>query len=103
MAHRDHYLFVCTNRRSEGHPKGSCAANGSEEVLDQLKETLAKTGVSRTVRVCASGCLDFCGVGAAVVHEPEHVVYGHVARSDAGEIASAAAAGRTVERLVIAR
>ena len=37
MPHRDRYLFVCTNRREEGNPKGSCAQKGSEELIKALK------------------------------------------------------------------
>ena len=32
MAKRERYLFVCINRRAEGHPMGSCAEKGSEEI-----------------------------------------------------------------------
>ena len=37
MPQRRRYLFVCTNRRPDDNPKGSCAAKGSEEVQKALK------------------------------------------------------------------
>jgi (2Fe-2S) ferredoxin len=101
MPFRERYLFVCTNRRADGHPKGSCAEKGSEEIVTQLKEALARRGVQREiVRACASSCLDLCESGVAVLQEPEHVAYAGVVSADVDEIAEAAANGRTVERLV---
>jgi (2Fe-2S) ferredoxin len=102
MPHRQRYLFVCINRRPEGHPKGSCAAKGSEEVVVRLKEALAARGVARDrVRACSASCLDLCETGISVVQEPEHVAYGGVTLGDVDAIADAAARGDVVERLVV--
>ena len=30
----DTHIFVCTNRRADGHKRGSCAARGSEALRD---------------------------------------------------------------------
>jgi len=102
MPHRRRYLFVCINRRPEGHPKGSCAQKGSEEIVVSLKEALAKRGVAKdVVRACSSSCLDLCETGISVVQEPEHVAYGRVTMADVDELADAAARGEVVERLVV--
>ena len=37
MAKRRRYLFVCTNKRAHGTPKGSCATRGSEDIYASLK------------------------------------------------------------------
>jgi (2Fe-2S) ferredoxin len=104
MPFRQHYLFVCTNSRPPGHPKGSCAEKGSEEVVVRLKEALARLGAAKEiVRACASGCLDLCETGISVVQEPEHVAYGRVTLADVEEIAEAATRGAVVERLVVHR
>ena len=101
MPFRERYLFVCTNRRPDGHPKGSCAEKGSEEILGRLKEELARRGVAKDlVRACGSTCLDLCETGVTVLQEPAHVVYGRVVLSDVEEIAAAAASGDVVHRLV---
>jgi (2Fe-2S) ferredoxin len=103
MPHRQRYLFVCTNRRPDGHPKGSCAEKGSEQIVVALKDALAKLGVAKdVVRACSSSCLDLCETGISVVVEPEHVAYGGVTLGDVEEIAQAAAKGEIVERLVVA-
>jgi (2Fe-2S) ferredoxin len=101
MPHRERYLFVCTNRREENHPKGSCAQKGSEEIVKRLKAALLTRGAAARVRACASGCLDLCEIGASIVQEPEHVAYGRVTLADVDAIADAAAAGAVVERLVV--
>jgi (2Fe-2S) ferredoxin len=102
MPHRQRYLFVCTNRRPDGHPKGSCAQKGSEAIVPALKEALAKLGVAKDgVRACSSSCLDLCETGISIVVEPDHVTYGHVTLDDVEAIAEAAARGSIVERLVI--
>lgn len=101
MPHRERYLFVCTNRREPGHPKGSCAEKGSEALYEKLKATLVEKGAAKRLRACTSSCLDLCGVGASIVVEPDHVAYGHVTVGDVGEIVDAAIEGRLVERLVV--
>jgi (2Fe-2S) ferredoxin len=102
MPHRDRYLFVCTNRRSDDNPKGSCAQKGSEEIAKKLKAALALRGAAGRIRACTSSCLDLCELGASIVQEPEHVVYGHVTLDDVDAIADAAVKGEVVERLVVA-
>lgn len=101
MPHRDRYLFVCTNRRPEGHPKGSCAQKGSEELVTLLKKALLARGAAARVRACATGCLDLCETGPSIVQEPEHVAYGRVTVDDIDAIAEAADKGTIVERLVV--
>ncbi len=101
MPHRERYLFVCTNRRPDDNPKGSCAQKGSEEIVKSLKAALLRRGAAVRVRACASGCLDLCEVGAAIVQEPDHIAYGNVTVADVEEIAEAAERGSYVERLVV--
>ncbi len=101
MALRDHYLFVCTNRRPDGSPKGSCAQDGSEQVLLALKSELAKTGLASHARACASGCLDQCEARVAVLVEPEHFLYGRVKVEDVPAIVQALSDERRVERIVV--
>lgn len=103
MPHRDRYFFVCTNRRPDGHPKGSCAEKGSEALVGKLKEAVVARGGKDRVRVCSSSCLDLCEVGASIVQEPEHVVYGGVSLGDVEELADALISGGVVARLVVPR
>ncbi len=103
MTQRNHYLFVCANRRPDGSPKGSCAAAGSVELAAALKDEIGRRGLHRTeVRPCTSSCLDVCWAGPVIAVEPDGYFYGHVAASDVPEIVDALVAGARVERLVIA-
>lgn len=101
MPHREGYLLVCTNRRDEGHPKGSCGAKDADSILVSLKEALAKRGLARRFRACGTTCLDLCEIGATVVQEPAHVAYGNVKTADVDEIVSAMENGTVVHRLVV--
>ncbi len=102
MPFRSRYLFVCSNRRADGHPKGSCAEKGSEEIVLRLKEALARRGINKTlVRSCSTSCLDLCELGVSVLMEPEHVAYGRVTLADVEAIADAAERGEIVHRLVV--
>jgi (2Fe-2S) ferredoxin len=103
MPHRERYLFVCTNRREEGNPKGSCAQKGGEELVKRMKAALLSRGLHKTARACSASCLDLCEEGAAIVLEPDHVVYGNVTLDDVDAIADALAKGEVVERLVVHR
>jgi (2Fe-2S) ferredoxin len=101
VPHRERYLFICTNRREDTNPKGSCAQKGSEELVKRFKEAFIKRGAVKRVRACSSSCLDLCEVGASIVQEPEHVAYGHVTEADVDEIADCVVAGKVCERLVV--
>ena len=103
MPHRERYLFICTNRRLDDNPKGSCAQKGSEDLVKRLKAALLARGAGASVRACATGCLDLCEIGASIVQEPEHVAYGNVTVDDVDAIADAAVKGDVVERLVVHR
>jgi (2Fe-2S) ferredoxin len=101
MPSRERYLFVCTNRRDDDNPKGSCAQKGSEELAKRMKEALKVQGIAGRVRTCTTSCLDLCEIGITVVQEPEHVAYGGVTLNDVDAIVEAAGRGEVVERLVV--
>jgi len=70
----DAHVFVCCNRRPDGHKRGSCAANGSEKLRDYMKVRAKELGLQR-VRINIAGCLDRCELGPSVVIYPEGVWY----------------------------
>ena len=97
------HVFICTNRRADDNPKGSCAAKGSEEVRQRFKEEIDARGLRSEVRANASGCLDACERGVSVVVYPEGVWYGGVTVDDVKQIVEEhLVAGRPVERLKMA-
>jgi (2Fe-2S) ferredoxin len=80
------HIFICENKRPEGHPKGCCADKGSPDVKEQFKKRLKELGLATTVRANTAGCLDACEHGITVVVYPEQIWYGHVSIDDVEEI-----------------
>jgi (2Fe-2S) ferredoxin len=68
------HIFVCGNRRPDGHERGCCAAKGSEKIRDYLKVRAKELGL-KGVRVNQAGCLDRCEHGPCAVIYPEGVWY----------------------------
>ncbi len=96
------HIFICTNRRKEDDPKGSCAQKGSEEVRDLFKKELHARGLKTKVRANKAGCLDVCEHGPNVVIYPEGVWYSHVQKEDVAEIIEKhIVGGEVVERLLL--
>jgi (2Fe-2S) ferredoxin len=79
------HIFVCCNRREEGHRRGSCAARGSEELRDHMKQRAKELGLKR-VRVNSAGCLDRCELGPCIVIYPEGVWYRVDSPADVDEV-----------------
>jgi len=96
----NHHVFVCTNRRPPGHPKGSCADRGCNEVLAALTDLVEQQELFETVKVQSSNCLGPCRSGPTLVVYPENTWYAGVKVSDVPEIVkSHFVEGRPVERL----
>jgi len=81
----ERHIFVCTNARECGHPRGCCNTKGAEAVREALKKAAAKR-LGKRVRVNAAGCLDQCEHGVTMVVYPEAVWYGFVKLEDVEEI-----------------
>nr|WP_174242004.1 (2Fe-2S) ferredoxin domain-containing protein [Pseudoroseomonas oryzae] len=79
------HVFVCCNRRAEGHRRGSCAAKGSEKLKDYMKSRAKELGIP-AIRVNQAGCLDRCEFGPAIVIYPEGIWYRAETREDVDEI-----------------
>jgi (2Fe-2S) ferredoxin len=98
--HFDRHVFICTNRRDPGNPKGDCASKGSDEVREAFKRQLHDRGLKGRIRANAAGCLDQCARGVTVVVYPEQVWYGGVKAQDVAEIVEQHLVGGVpVERL----
>src|SRR5207302_131149 len=98
--HFDKHVFICTNRREPGNPKGDCASKGGEAVKDEFKRLLHERGLKGRIRANAAGCLDQCARGATVVVYPEQIWYGGVKVEDVAAIVDEHLVGDVpVERL----
>ena len=107
MAKFERHIFICTNQRPAGSPRGCCDANGLGDLQLAFKKELSARGLTRGLKGCMrankAGCLDQCEVGPVVVVYPEGVWYGNVKAADVAEIVeSHLIHGRPVERLRLA-
>ncbi len=75
------HIFVCCNRRPDGHARGSCAAKGSEALRDYMKARVKELAIPNA-RVNTAGCLDRCELGPCVVIYPAGVWYRLESRAD---------------------
>jgi len=98
----DKHIFICTNQRPQGNPRGCCDPSGNGELQRIFKIKLAQQGIKNTVRANKAGCLDQCEHGPNVVIYPDSVWYGGVTAADVDEIISShIIGGKPVERLII--
>ena len=88
MKRFDKHIFVCENKRPEGHARGCCFDKGSPNLRQEFKFKLKSLNLSTSVRANGAGCLNACEYGAAVVVYPEQVWYGNVTIDDVDEIIS---------------
>jgi len=80
------HIFICENKRPDGHPRGCCSEKGSAEVREHLKLRLKELGLNAEIRANSAGCLDSCEFGISVVVYPEQTWYGAVTKNDVEEI-----------------
>lgn len=80
------HVFVCTQGRPPGHPRGSCAQRGCGEVLDEFYNQFQTRNLWGEFLVTSSGCMGPCSNGPSVVVYPEGVMYGGVTRGDVAAI-----------------
>ena len=86
MKRFDKHIFVCENKRPDGHPRGCCADKNSAQIRNEFKKRIKELGLITSVRANAAGCLDACEYGVTVVVYPEQIWYGDVNINEVEEI-----------------
>jgi (2Fe-2S) ferredoxin len=86
MKRFEKHIFICENKRPEGHPRGCCSEKNSPEIKELFKKRIKELGVNTNVRANSAGCLDACEHGVTVVVYPEQIWYGKVTVDDVEEI-----------------
>jgi (2Fe-2S) ferredoxin len=81
----DAHIFVCCNRRPDGHKRGSCAARGSEALRDYMKARVKEAGIAHA-RVNMAGCLDRREEGPCLVIYPAGTWYRIETRADVDRV-----------------
>jgi (2Fe-2S) ferredoxin len=96
------HVFCCTNRRPDGHKRGSCAARGSEPLRNYMKARAKELGLEPNIRINSAGCLERCELGPTMVIYPEGVWYTYQTKADVDEILQThVVEGGRVERLML--
>ena len=85
------HFYVCTQKKEGDAP--SCTRNGSEAVLQKLRDEVVARGVQDEVHVTTCGSLGLCEVGPNLVVYPEGTWYSRVTLDDVPEILAAHLAG----------
>lgn len=96
------HVFVCTNEREPGHPRGCCREKGGDDLRDYMKKKATGLGLGKHVRINNAGCLDRCELGPVLVVYPEGVWYAVTSRADVDEVLQThLVEGKRVERLML--
>jgi (2Fe-2S) ferredoxin len=96
------HVFCCTNRRPDGHKRGSCAARGSEQLRNYMKAQAKEMGLEPNIRINSAGCLERCELGPTMVIYPEGIWYTYQTKEDIDEILQThVVGGGRVERLML--
>ncbi len=84
MPKPDFHIFVCVQRRPDGHPRSSCAVKGGEAVFNAFAQELIKRNLQNKVALTNTGCLGPCQAGANVLIYPGGTMYSWLTAEEAG-------------------
>lgn len=103
MSKPKRHLFICTNVRPEGHPRGAgCGAVGGRELMMKFSEEFMKQNLFGEVALTGTQCMGPCGGGPVAVVYPEGIWYQKITPQDVSEIVEKhLMEGKPVQRLVM--
>ena len=102
MPRPDKHVFVCTQNRPQGHPRGSCASSGCAEVMNEFMNEIQSRNLFEKIALTNTGCMGPCMMGPSVLVYPEGVMYGVKSKEDVTAIIEEHLLGdRPVERLKV--
>lgn len=76
------HVFVCTQSRPPGHPRGSCGQLGCTSVFQAFMQQFDQGQMYGEFALTAAGCLGACDAGPTVLVYPEGVMYAQVKPED---------------------
>jgi len=86
MPRPEKHVFVCTQSRPQGHPRGSCASSGCAEVMNEFMNEIQAQNLFEKIALTNTGCMGPCMMGPSVLVYPEGVMYGKVSKEDVKKI-----------------
>jgi (2Fe-2S) ferredoxin len=82
MPRPEKHVFVCTQNRPEGHPRGSCGANGCAEVMNEFMNEIQSRNLFEKIALTNTGCMGPCMLGPSVLVYPEGIMYGRITKAN---------------------
>lgn len=82
MPRPESHVFICLQRRPDGHLRSSCGAKGAEQVFNTFAGELIKRNLQNRIALSQTGCLGPCQAGANVLVYPGSVMYSWVIPED---------------------
>lgn len=102
MPKPSYHIFVCTNTRPPGHPRGSCGETGAQTIFEKMAMGVDERGLFGKAFVTSAACMGPCSAGPVVVVYPDAVWYQKVKPEDVDEILDQhIAQGKKVDRLEV--
>lgn len=86
MPKPEKHVFVCTQKRPPGHPRGSCGERECAAVMEEFLWQVQHKALYETIRVTATACMGPCGEGPTVLVYPEGVMYRGVSKDAVNRI-----------------
>ena len=82
MPRPDKHVFICTQNRPQGHPRGSCTSKGCAEIMTEFMNEIQSRNLFEKIGLTNTGCMGPCMVGPSVLVYPEGIMYGNLQKSD---------------------
>jgi (2Fe-2S) ferredoxin len=82
MPRPEKHVFICTQNRPQGHPRGSCGTSGSGVILNEFMNEIQNRNLFDKIALTNTGCMGPCMAGPSVLVYPEGILYGKVKVAD---------------------
>jgi (2Fe-2S) ferredoxin len=82
MPRPEKHVFICTQNRPQGHPRGSCGAKGCADVMNEFMNEIQSRNLFEKIGLTNTGCMGPCMFGTSVLVYPEGIMYGNVTKED---------------------
>lgn len=86
MPKPEKHIFICTQARPSGHPRGSCTEKGCTGIGEEFWFELQERNLFGRFAVTTTGCIGPCGVGPNVLVYPDGVMYSNIKKDDVKKI-----------------
>ncbi len=86
MPKPEKHVFVCTQARPPGHPRGSCDGKGAQNLMEEFVQQFEQKNLWGRFLLTGAGCIGACDEGPNVLVYPEGILYGKVTQEDVAAI-----------------